>query len=70
MNQILDDLYTAKELAAKFKMKEQTLYSYLHYSQLPEKYNLVVSIGRCKRFVGKNVEKWLLDGAPLKKRNK
>lgn len=48
--------------------KIQTVYSMIHYKQFPEKYKMLISIGRSRRFILENVNKWILDGAPVKPR--
>ena len=61
-----NEFLNVKETAEMLKIQDSTLYSYLHYKQLPE--NLYRKIGRKVIFIKQAVLDWFYSGAELKKR--
>ena len=55
-----------KEVAELLKVKPATIYSWIHYKQIPDK--LYRKLGRRPRFIHNEVMKWFLDGAKITKR--
>lgn len=55
-----------KEVAELLKVKPETIYSWVHYKQIPD--NLYRKLGRRPRFIYNEVMKWFLDGAKITKR--
>lgn len=55
-----------KEVAELLKVKPATIYSWVHYKQIPEK--MYRKLGRRPRFIFDEVMKWFLDGAKITKR--
>ena len=62
------ELMTCTEFAEFLRADVKTIYAWLSRKQLPE--NLYRKIGRKPVFIYNEVEKWLLSGAPIKKRTK
>ena len=62
----IGDLLTVKEVAEIYRIKEDTVYSWLHYNQLPEQ--LYRKLGRKVVFIGSAVSDWFYNGAELRKR--
>lgn len=56
-----------KDVAELLKVKTQTIYSWIHYNQIPN--NLYRKLGRRPRFIKDEVIKWFLDGAVITKRH-
>lgn len=57
---------TATDFAKEFHVKVATIYSWLHYEQLPK--NLYRKLGRKPIFIRDEVFQWFYNGAELKKR--
>ena len=63
-----DMFMSCKEFADLLRKKVDTIYSWIHYKQLPEK--VYRKIGNTPLFIKDEVIKWILeDGAVLKRRN-
>lgn len=60
------ELLTVKETAEKLKIKEGTIYSWIHYKQLPTV--IYRKLGRNVVFIKTELYKWFYAGAKLKKR--
>ena len=59
---------SCKEVAELLRKKVDTIYSWIHYKQLPE--NIYRKIGNTPLFIKDELIKWIIDdGAVLKKRN-
>ena len=54
---------TTKEFADFIGIKESTVYSYLHYQQLPQ--NIYRTLGRKLIFIRQAVIDWVMKGAKL-----
>lgn len=59
-------LLDVQEVAALLRVKVQTIYSWLHFKQLPNE--IYISLGSKKLFIKSRLEDWLWKGAELKKR--
>lgn len=57
---------SVKEVAELLQVKPDTIYSWVHYKQIPD--NLYRKLGRRPRFIRDEVIKWFLDGAKVTKR--
>ena len=53
-------LLNVAEFAKILEVKEQTVYAWVHYKQLPNR-----KLGRKTRFIEAEVDKWILNGASL-----
>ncbi len=60
-------LMTCEETAELLRVKVDTIYSWLHYNQLPS--NIYRKLGKKPTFIYSQVKEWFLNGAELKKRN-
>jgi len=56
-----------KAVAELLQVKPETIYSWIHYKQIPDK--LYRKLGRRPRFIRDEVMKWFLDGAEITKRH-
>jgi predicted DNA-binding transcriptional regulator AlpA len=64
-----NDLFmTTREFADFIGIKESTVYSYLHYQQLPQ--NIYRSLDRKLIFIRQAVIDWILKGAKLNAKSK
>lgn len=62
-------LLTIEETATMLRLKAQTLYSWIHFKQIPSE--IYISLGsKRKLFIKSKLEEWLWKGAELKKRPK
>lgn len=59
-------LMDVKAVAELLQVKPETIYSWIHYHQIPDK--LYRKLGRRPRFIRDEVVKWFLDGAKISKR--
>ena len=59
-------LLSVKETAEILKVKEGTIYSWIHYKQLPT--DIYRKLGRNVVFIKSELFKWFFVGAQLKKR--
>ena len=59
-------IISTKEAAKFLSSTPNTLYSWVHYKQIPEK--LYRKIGKKLIFLEDEIIKWVIDGAKLKKR--
>ena len=57
---------TTKEFAEFIGIKETTVYSYIHFKQLPP--NLYRTLGRKHIFIRQAVVDWVMEGAKLQKK--
>ena len=59
-------ILSTKEAAKLLSSTPSTLYSWVHYKQIPEK--LYRKIGKKLIFLKEEIIQWVIDGAKLKKR--
>ncbi len=60
---------SCKEVAELLRKKVDTIYSWIHYKQIPE--SIYRKIGNTPLFIREEVIKWVMDnGAEIKKRQK
>lgn len=62
------NLLSVQEVSKITRCQPQTIYSWLHYKQIPQE--IYISLGSKKLFLRERLESWLLAGAELKKRVK
>lgn len=55
-----------KAVAELLQVKPETIYSWIHYKQIPDK--IYRKLGKRPRFIHDEVIKWFLDGAEITKR--
>lgn len=61
-------LMTCEEVANFLRVKVDTIYSWLHYDQLPN--SIYRKVGKKPTFIYAKVVEWFLKGAELKKRTR
>lgn len=63
-----DLVMDVKEVADLLKVKPDSVYSWIHYNQIPNK--LYRKLGKRPRFIREELLKWFYDGAEITKRPK
>ena len=59
-------LMDTKSVAVLLNVKVQTIYSWIHYKQIPDR--IYRKLGRKPIFIREELMKWFLDGAKITKR--
>lgn len=55
-----------KEVAEFLKVKPETIYSWIHYKQIPD--TIYRKLGKRPRFIYTELMKWFFDGAKITRR--